>query len=385
VAAPRNRKHIFVPGPPTAEEYKPHGRKIDIPKPPAPASRPAHGKALKQALESAVAEAHQRRTDAGFQVHGAVPGLYVQFESQPDVPLQVSSLEDSRQGIEVVAVSHSKTDEPEPRRIERATVFVPDGKVKHFLKRFESYSKTTPKKERERRYEDMIDPVATLRLATLRGLWTDTSEAYPEPDETIWWEVWLRRQDGNELERLMEFAAAQEIEVAPRRLMFDDRLVTLVRSTPAQLAASIDVLNDLAEVRKAKETATVFVDMGPEDQGAWAKELSVRVTPPSADAPAVCVLDTGVTRGHPLLEASIEGSPHRGRRRSTRSPPAARSIRARRGSTTSTRATTPRDASSSSAPATSTRPRSASITSIVATPTPSMIPARRGTRSQSAP
>lgn len=76
MAAPRNRKHILVPGPPTAEEYKPHGRKIDIPKPPAPASRPAHGKALKQALESAVAEAHQRRTDAGFQVHGAVPGLH---------------------------------------------------------------------------------------------------------------------------------------------------------------------------------------------------------------------------------------------------------------------------------------------------------------------
>lgn len=308
MAAPRNRKHILVPGPPTAEEYKPHGRKIDVTKPAPPGSRAKHGKALERALKAAVVEANKRRDEAGIEVHGAVPGLYVQFESQPGVPLQVTSLEDSRQGIEVVAVSHSKTEEPEPRRIERATVFVPDGKVKHFLTRFESYSRTTPKKERERRYEDMIDPVATLRLATLRGLWTDTSEAYPEEDETIWWEVWLRRQDGNELERLMEFASAQEIEVAPRRLMFDDRLVTLVRSTPAQLAASIDVLNDLAEVRKAKETAAVFVDMGPEDQGAWAKELSVRVTPPSADAPAVCVLDTGVTRGHPLLEASLDAA-----------------------------------------------------------------------------
>jgi Subtilase family len=106
----------------------------------------------------------------------------------------------------------------------------------------------------------------------------------------------------------MEFAAAQEIEVAPRRLMFDDRIVTLVRSAPAKLAASIDVLNDVAEVRKAKETATVFVDMGPEDQGKWVKELRDRVTPPSADAPAVCVLDTGVTRGHPLLEASLDAA-----------------------------------------------------------------------------
>lgn len=306
MAAPRNRKHILVPGRPTAEAYKPHGRKIDISKPVPPTSRVKHGKALERALKAAVVEAKQRRDEAGIEVHGAVPGLYVQFESQPGVPLQVTSLEDSRQGIEVVAVSHSKTEEPEPRGIERATVFVPEGKVKHFLNRFESYSKTTPKKERERRYENMIDPVATLRLATLRGLWTDTSEAYPEGNETIWWEVWLRRQDGNELERLLEFAAAQEIEVAPRRLVFDDRTITLVRSAPAQLAASIDVLNDVAEVRKAKEAATVFVEMGPEDQGEWAKELRDRVTPPAPDAPAVCVLDTGVTRGHPLLEASLD-------------------------------------------------------------------------------
>lgn len=44
MAAPRNRKHILVPGPPTAEEYKPHGRKIDVTKPAPPASRAKHGK-----------------------------------------------------------------------------------------------------------------------------------------------------------------------------------------------------------------------------------------------------------------------------------------------------------------------------------------------------
>ena len=255
---------------------------------------------------AAVVEANRRRDEVDIKIHGAVPGLYVQFESQPGVPLQVTSLEDSRKGIEVVAVSHSATEEAESRRIERATVFVPDGEVKHFLQRFDTYSKTTPKKERERRYEGMIDPIASLRLATLRGLWTDTNDAYPEENETIWWEVWLRRLDGRELERLLEFAAAKNIDVVPRRLMFDDRLVTLVRGAPSQLAASIDVLADVAEVRKAKETATVFVDMGPEDQGDWAKELRDRIKPPPSDAPAVCVLDTGVSRGHPLLEASLD-------------------------------------------------------------------------------
>lgn len=305
MAAPRNRKHIIVPGKPTVEPYTPHGRKIDIPKPPAPASRPAHGKALKRALESAVVEAHQRRTNPGFQVHGAEPGLYVQFESQPGVPLKLSSLEDARQGIELVAVSHTQTEEAEPRRIERATVFVPEGKVKHFVTRFESYAKTTPKAKGERRHEDMLDPVAALRLATLRSLWTDATEVYPADHEMIWWEVWLRRQDGSELARLMEFAGLKQLEVAARRLQFDDRIVTLVRATAEPLSTSLDVLNDLAEVRRAKETATVFSDMTPDEQDEWAKELLARTTLPAAASPAVCVLDTGVTRGHPLLTASL--------------------------------------------------------------------------------
>lgn len=304
--APRNRKHILVPGPPSVEAYKPHPPNIKPTKPAPPTSRAKHGKALERALETAVIEASKRRRDAGVAVHGAEPGVYVRFDSQPGVPLQVTSLEDAGQGIEVVAVTATETDEVVPRRVEHATVFVPDGKVKHFLDRFKSYAKATPKKKGERRHEAMLDPVARLQLATLRSLWTDASEAYPDETDTIWWEVWLRRQDSNELERLLEFAGAQDIAVASRRLVFDDRLVTLVRATPAQLAASIDVLNDVAEVRRAKEVATVFVDMGPADQGEWAKELRDRVIAPSVDAPAVCVLDTGVTRGHPLLDASLD-------------------------------------------------------------------------------
>lgn len=305
MAAPRNRKHIIVPGKPTAEAYKPHPRKIEPTKPPAPASRAAHGRALKRALDAAVAQAHQRRADAGIQVHGAVPGLYVQFESQPGVPLKLSSLEDARQGIELVAVSYASTGGAASRQVERATVFVPDSKVKHFVSRFAAYSKTAPKKKGERRHEDMLDPVAVLRLATLRALWTDSTDVYPADDETIWWEVWLRRQDGSELGRLMEFAALKGLDVSERRLQFDERIVTLVRATSEQLSASIDVLNDLAEVRRAKEAATVFADMSPDEQGDWAKELLARTTPSPANAPAVCVLDTGVTRGHPLLAASL--------------------------------------------------------------------------------
>ncbi len=305
MASDRNRRHILVPGGPSIEQYTPHRRSIIPAKPLAPPSRVAHGNALKQELEVAMEEAKQRRDETGMQVHSAVPGLYIRFESEPDVPLQLWSLENARQGIELVAVTHAQTDEPEPRHIERATVFVPDGKVSHFISRFEKYAQDIPKQKGERRYEGMLDPVASLRLATLHGLWTDAPEAYPENGESIWWEVWLRRHDGNEFERLMEFADLKDLQVGQRRLQFDDRIVVLVRATPAALSASIDVLNDLAEVQRAKETAAVFADMSPDEQADWVKDLEGRTSGPDNEAPTVCILDTGINRGHPLIERAL--------------------------------------------------------------------------------
>lgn len=265
-----------------------------------------HGRALREKLLAAEREARQRRVAAGIEIEGATPGLYIQFESQPDVPLQLASLEDRSQKIELVAVTVSETQDQPPRRIQRATVRVPEGKVKHFLKRFAEYAQEKPKEKRERRHEAMLDPVATLQLATLRSLWTDVLDVYPAPGDPIWWEVWLRRHDGEELQRLLEFAGAKGLKVSPQRLQFDDRIVTLVRATAEELSSSIDVLGDLAELRRAKETATFFVDhLSPSEQAEWTKELLARVTHPPSDAPAVCILDTGVTRGHGLLANSL--------------------------------------------------------------------------------
>lgn len=299
-----------MPTAPAVEGYLPHPRTITPTPRPTP-DRPARGEALAKALEDAVVAAAQRRTDAGFTVHGAAPGLYVQFESEPDVPLALESLESASQHIELVAVSHAQTPETPPRRIERATVFVPEGNVKHFLERFEAYARATPKIKGEKRYEAMLDPIAKLQLATFRSLWTDSVDAYPEEKTLVWWEVWLRRHDGKELERLYEFALHAQLNIAPQRLQFEDRIVVLVRAAARQLAASVDVLNDMAEVRLAKDVATPFLEMGGIEQAEWVGDLVARTKPPLPHAPAVCILDTGVNRGHPLLEASLaEGDCH---------------------------------------------------------------------------
>ena len=104
-------------------------------------------------------------------------------------------------------------------------------------------------------------------------------------DCVIWWEAWLRRDDGRELERFLDFASQVDLNVGPRRLAFDDRTVVLVRGTADQLARSLDVLNDLAEVRQAKESAALFIDASPNEQEAWIEALESRTMPPAPDAP----------------------------------------------------------------------------------------------------
>ena len=306
MAAPRNRKHLLVREAPSAESYTPHGRKIDSPIVPTPLDRVLHARTLGDSLRQARADSQAARDSRDIAIHGAKPGVYVQFDGWPGFDLKLESLEDQRKGIEVVAVQFVGAQKES--RVQRATVFVPEGQLKHFFARFEQYATEKTQKKGEPRHKDMVDRIASLRKAALSALWTDSLDEFPPDSQKIWWEVWLRRHDGRELERLLAFveATAAGMKMGERRLAFDDRIVVLVHGTGEQLAGSVEVLNDLAEVRRAPESAAFFVAQSPRDQAAWADDLKRRIQPPGKDAPAVCVLDTGVNRGHPLLEGLID-------------------------------------------------------------------------------
>src|SRR5690606_29052489 len=104
-------------------------------------------------------EAIRDRQELVVSVHGAEPGLYVQFESPPGIALKLESLEDRRKGIELVAVRTVEQEDAPP--IEWATVFVPDGKLAHFVTRFTQYSEEQTKKG-EARHKDLVDRIAAL-------------------------------------------------------------------------------------------------------------------------------------------------------------------------------------------------------------------------------
>ena len=305
MAAPRNRRHILVTAAPEAEGFT--SRRAGGPKAFArPPNRIQHSQQLTHALTTAVEEASVRRAVEAAAAPADV-GIYVQFQAPAGVELKLESLENKHAGIEVRGVHRTRAAEGEAY-VETATVFIPEGKVGHFLTRFQQYA-TEDTETGKPKNRELVDRIAAIQLATLRALWTDDTADFPPDDVSTWWEVWLRRDfeaHGAEVERLEAFAREHNLGLGARRLAFHDRTVCLVRATALQLAASLDVLSDLAELRKAKTATAFFVDLAPAEQAEWADDLLGRLTGPGADAPAVCVCDTGVTREHPLIAPGLE-------------------------------------------------------------------------------
>lgn len=299
----RGLNHIRVPPEcRNSESYKsPRGGGDD--KPPVPRSgRPLHAQTLCDAIKEAEREAIARRAATSIEVASSKPGIYLEFEAFPGLELAVDDMgcrraRDRHGHIEVVAVDRLR---------QRAVVFVPEGKLGHFLAQLETYGQDAPKKKGEKRRENVYDRIASIRLAALRELFTDDRDLFPKnEDERIYWEVWLRRTDGKELDRLREFCSHAGATLGTRWIGFDDRIVTLVYASPRALTASLDVMDDIAELRRAKETPTFFVKESMSARKEWAEDLVRRTIHASPNAPAVCLLDTGVHAGHPLLEGSI--------------------------------------------------------------------------------
>ena len=258
--------------------------------------------ALKPIAQQAVAAQQAQELESGL-------GLQVQFVGMPDVALAFESLgyevgKDPEKKVEVLSV-----------RVEAGTtfanVFVPDGRLAHFEKYVEDYlAGRKNAKGHSLDHRSLLNAISSIRSAEIRALWTDDSALLPQdPTEAFWWEVWLPvRGDRNAVVAdFRKLAALSGCQVAEHQINFPERTVVLMHGTQQQFSASVMTLNCVAELRRAKETAEFFVGMKPNEQQEWTEEILARLTPPPEEdaIPRVCLLDSGVNRGHPLLAPFI--------------------------------------------------------------------------------
>jgi hypothetical protein len=302
----RKRRHFILEGFALTERFSRPWQRIE--RAPVPErDRRRHGTALLDQIEVLKPESETaRRTqeEAGFE--GGF-GLQVEFESFADIEMAFESLARERSGIELLNVRHD-----EQRTY--ATVFVPDGKLGHFESLIRDYlDEKHDRAGRVRDHKTLINTIQQIRAASLRALWTDDPGVFPATDdETFWWEVWLpiRADRSATVTNFRRLAGAQGFQVAPGELKFPERTVLLARASAGAMSRSMMTLNSIAELRRAKETAEFFDALLPEEQPAWLDELLGRCRFSRADerVPYVCLLDTGINNGHPLIAPALADS-----------------------------------------------------------------------------
>lgn len=265
-----------------------------------PRDRVPHSQSLVTQLESAE---QQAKTQVAAQPTAEKPkGVVLDFQSDPKFKLQLKSLESERSGIEL---RNSRVDSS---GVMHATVFVPDGKVGLFVRKFEAFADPTKdSKKGKPKNNDLVASIGQIRLAALESFWQDAGEFPTEKDQPLWWEVWLRDATNphDVVDDFRQRAQAAGVLVSNRELRFPDRRVVLARATVTQLLAIENLFDILAELRLAKILAGEFLELPPRDQADFIQDALLRITAPPVDAPAVCHLDTGVNRGHPLLALAL--------------------------------------------------------------------------------
>ncbi len=294
-------RHIIIENTATAEPYtypRPsRGPTLNLPG----RSRQSHGDFLLERLEAARHRAElldQQRKAVGISGNR---GLYLEFQSEPDFELAIDSLDRKRERIELVAVR-------ERDDTQFATVYVPQGRLENLERLVTRYIEEDHQRWGQPKNKKLVESITDIRRAVLRSFWTDDQDLFPDETESIWWEVWLRAGDDQHgiLEDFYTHAHDLELTLKPEVIFLPERTVLLSHATGQQMSQSVELLDCIAELRKAKDPPSFFIKLNPWDQEDWVKDLRRRLSVNTGDLPAVCILDTGINRGHPLIQQSLD-------------------------------------------------------------------------------
>jgi hypothetical protein len=120
----------------------------------------------------------------------------------------------------------------------------------------------------------------------------------------MWWALWCHsdRVDG-----VLDVCARLNVRVAveERRMKFPAVTVIPVLAKRVTIELMMFASDGIAELRFANDTPTFFIDHIEGEEDDWVDGLAERITWPGAEAPAVCILDAGINRGHSLIEPEL--------------------------------------------------------------------------------
>lgn len=258
--------------------------------------REEHGARILMEMRAAFAESDAIRPQD--QRVESVPGTFVEVELRRGTNPE-TTLDRNRDGVRTGAVQKTENDDL------KAVLFVPDGARPVLEQILEEYRTGDLNAKNEPPKKDKVEPIEAIRRIRFETFWTDELSALPTgPQDTIWWEAWCFKGMAN---AVRDAARRIECVVADEHywLQFPETTVLQIRATRVAMELLLFATAGIAELRRASATPVFFLEADYDEQIAWTQDLAERVLWPGNEAPAVCLLDTGVNRGHMLIEPAL--------------------------------------------------------------------------------
>lgn len=244
----------------------------------------------------------QREAEAEWVTyHVDRAGIYLEVRGEPGYDLVTQSLEEMRsKKARLLNVRNELSGKQQTEKTIVATVFISKDEVPKFARKLRDYAETVSETGKRPR-ADFINSIADLSKALhLESFWTDDHSLLPgaQPE---WCEVWLSSDAFDVVNRFEGLLQELQLVAKPGTVCFPERAVKVILADRTQLEQLSRHSDDIAEYRRAKTTATFWTEMQNREQAAWVQELLQRLNVQTEPQVAICLLDTGVNHGHPLL------------------------------------------------------------------------------------
>lgn len=288
-----NLPHIYLNGPNSIIPYTTGSTVVIKPKV-IERDRKTHGQYIEKRLTTAWEE-----SESEIAVYeNTRNGVYIEFQSPPDFELANMSFENIRKKIRLCNIRKSEG-------ISYVTLYIPNKEKEIFFKKINEYILEDTRFNKPKNAK-LIEGIEDLRKALLvESFWVDDSNLMPKDDKE-WCEVWLRGNSKEILANFEEKLTILDIEFKEGFIKFPERCVKLIHATKTDLGQLTIYSDDIAEYRRAKNTADFILTESPASQSEWGKDLLDRLEVDKSSNVSICILDSGINYSHPLLQDILD-------------------------------------------------------------------------------
>lgn len=226
------------------------------------------------------------------------PGVCLDIEGADHRPLDIDALENRGAPTAPIELLNVRVVDGKTK----ATIFVPDRRVDYLQKKMQKYGDESYDADGTKGLTISVDTIEAIRLAELDAFWMEDSLLPTDATTRVTWEAWIRK---GMLDVLRTNAEKFNIQISAHSLRFHECDICLLTAPLNTLAVLQLAAAPLVGFRYREAAPGFFTDLPPFEQAQWAEELAARLQSSDADAPAVCIFDTGVRNAHPLLSDSL--------------------------------------------------------------------------------